>query len=171
MSCIVEIDSKYFIYSKGAPDFLLPECTRYVANNGEIKNVDEDFKNLLKYNLGQFAAGSLRTLLVCYKELTKKEAENEHPEQNESGLIILGLAGIKDPLKKGIPEAVNKCKQAGIIVRMVTGDIRETAVAIARDANIIPHAYERPEKGQSGYYVVMEGKEFREAVGGLIEDE
>jgi Ca2+-transporting ATPase len=56
----------------------------------------------------------------------------------------LGLAGIKDPLKKGIPEAVNKCKQAGIIVRMVTGDIKETAVAIAKDANIIPHYYERP---------------------------
>jgi Ca2+-transporting ATPase len=82
MSCIVEIDSKYFIYSKGAPDLLLPECTKYVANNGEIKTVDEDYKDLLKHNLGQFAAGSLRTLLVCYKELTKKEADNEHPEQN-----------------------------------------------------------------------------------------
>lgn len=108
--------------------------------------------------------------MICYKELTKKEAENEQPEQNEDNLIILGLAGIKDPLKKGIPEAVNKCKQAGIIVRMVTGDIKETAIAIAKDANIIPHGYERPEKGESGYYVVMEGREFREVVGGLVED-
>lgn len=44
-------------------------------------------------------------------------------------------------------------------------------MAIAKDANIIPYGYERPEKGESGYYVVMTGKEFREAVGGLVEDE
>ena len=72
MSCIVDIDSKYYIYSKGAPDLLLPECAKYVAKNGEVKTVDEEFKNLLRYNLNQFAAGSLRTLLICYKELTKK---------------------------------------------------------------------------------------------------
>lgn len=51
---------------------------------------------------------------------------------------------------------------------MVTGDIRETAIAIAKDSNIIPHGWERPEKGEPGYYVAMEGKEFREAVGGLV---
>ena len=47
---------------------------------------------------------------------------------------MIGVAGIKDPLKEGIPEAVRKCKDAGIIVRMVTGDNTETATAIAKDA-------------------------------------
>lgn len=72
MSCIVQIGEKYYIYSKGAPDLLLPECSKYVGKNGEVKSVDEDYKNVLRYNLNQFAAGSLRTLLICYKELTKQ---------------------------------------------------------------------------------------------------
>ena len=71
---------------------------------------------------------------------------------------MLGLAGIKDPLKESIPESVNQCKRAGITVRMVTGDNIETAVAIAKDANIIPGHYERPAKGEPGYFVVMEGR-------------
>ncbi len=62
----------------------------------------------------------------------------------------MGLAGIKDPLKDGIPEAVNSCKRAGIVVRMVTGDNTETATAIAKDANILPANYEKPDKGKPG---------------------
>ncbi len=67
MSCIVQINDKYYIYSKGAPDLLLPECTRYVGKNGELKTIDQDYKDILRYNLNQFAAGSLRTLLICYR--------------------------------------------------------------------------------------------------------
>lgn len=50
---------------------LLPVCSKYVAKNGEIKNVDEEYKSLLQYNLNQFAANSLRTLLICYRELSE----------------------------------------------------------------------------------------------------
>lgn len=60
-----------------------------------------------------------------------------------------------DPLKESVPEAVLNCKKAGIIVRMVTGDNIQTAVAIAKKAQIIPDNYIRPEKGEPGYYVVM----------------
>lgn len=89
-------------------------------------------------------------------------------EKLERDLIILGLAGIRDPLKEGIPEAVNSCKRAGIVVRMVTGDNTETATAIAKDANILPANYEPGEEGSPGEFIVMEGKKFREMVGGLI---
>ena len=50
---------------------------------------------------------------------------------------------------------------------MVTGDNTETATAIAKDANIIPAVYEKPEKGEPGEFLVMEGEEFRTRVGGL----
>ena len=53
-------------------------------------------------------------------------------------MIVIGIVGLKDPLKKGVALTVNKCKSAGITVRMVTGDNSETAVAIAKDANILP---------------------------------
>ena len=82
---------------------------------------------------------------MCYRELTKDEAHTDHPESLEENLIVVGVAGIKDPLKDAIPEAVQKCKDAGIIVRMVTGDNTETATAIAKDANIIPSSFKRPE--------------------------
>jgi len=72
MSCIVQIDNKFYIYSKGAPDLLLPECSKYVGKNGELKNIDVDYKSLLQFNLNQFAAASLRTLLICYREITEK---------------------------------------------------------------------------------------------------
>lgn len=85
--------------------------------------------------------------------------------------MVLGIAGIQDPLKETVPGAVVKCKEAGITVRMVTGDNTETAIAIAKDANLIPRTYQRPHKGERLYYTVMEGKEFREEVGGLVEVE
>lgn len=55
----------------------------------------------------------------------------------ESELTLIAIAGIKDPLRKEIPEAIKKCKAAGITVRMVTGDNINTAVAIAKDAGIL----------------------------------
>jgi P-type E1-E2 ATPase len=63
----------------------------------------------------------------------------------EKNLIVIGVVGIKDPLKESVPEAVLNCKKAGIIVRMVTGDNTETATAIAKDAQIIPTNFKRPE--------------------------
>lgn len=60
------------------------------------------------------------------------------------------MVGIKDPLKEGIPEAVANCKRAGIVVRMVTGDNTQTATAIAKDANILPATFQRPQKGKPG---------------------
>ena len=74
------------------------------------------------------------------------------------------MAGIQDPLKDTVPGAVEKCKNAGITVRMVTGDNTETAIAIAKDANIIPRSYVRPREGERLYYTVMEGEEFRKAI-------
>lgn len=56
----------------------------------------------------------------------------------ESDLTLIAIAGIKDPLRKEIPEAIKKCKSAGITVRMVTGDNMNTAIAIAKDAGILP---------------------------------
>jgi magnesium-transporting ATPase (P-type) len=74
------------------------------------------------------------------------------------------MVGIKDPLRDGIQEAVIKCNEAGVKVRMVTGDNKNTAVAIAKEAGILDPNWEPSE----GDCTVMEGKHFREFVGGLI---
>jgi Ca2+ transporting ATPase len=74
------------------------------------------------------------------------------------------MVGIKDPLRDGIADAVKRCHEGGVIVRMVTGDNKNTAIAIAKEAGILNHEWVPSE----GDYTVMEGKDFREFVGGLI---
>jgi len=78
-------------------------------------------------------------------------------------LTLVGLFGLQDPLRPGIPQAVDQCRRSGINVRMVTGDNIDTAISISRDAHIIPEGVD----GEKGY-TCMTGKQFREAVGGLI---
>jgi P-type E1-E2 ATPase len=77
------------------------------------------------------------------------------------------LVGIKDPLRDEIPLAVQMCKAAGVTVRMVTGDNKETAIAIAKEAGILEKEWD-PSTDPNAKYTVMEGKDFRNEVGGLI---
>lgn len=84
------------------------------------------------------------------------------------------MVGIKDPLRPEITDAVRQCKRAGIIVRMVTGDNLNTAVAIAKEAEIIPSNYKKPNEHDEqarGKYIVLEGKEFRTMCEGLVHGE
>lgn len=73
------------------------------------------------------------------------------------------MAGIQDPLRPEVKLAVQKCHNAGITVRMVTGDVKETAIAIAKEAGILDEMYDGTNK-----YEVMTGEEFRKEVGELI---
>jgi magnesium-transporting ATPase (P-type) len=74
------------------------------------------------------------------------------------------MVGIKDPLRDGIYEAVQACYEGGVRVRMVTGDNKNTAIAIAKEAGILRKDWVEEE----GDCTVMEGKDFRLFVGGLI---
>jgi len=101
--------------------------------------------------------------LLAYRDLDDFNEDATH-EELETDLIIIAVAGIKDPLRDGIPEAVLTCKGAGVTVRMVTGDILDTAIAISKDAGIIPNDFDQ----EKNPYVVMQGRDFRNEVGGLI---
>jgi Ca2+ transporting ATPase len=78
------------------------------------------------------------------------------------------LVGIKDPLRDEIPVAVGMCKNAGVTVRMVTGDNKETAIAIAKEAGILEKDWD--PSGDNAFWTVMEGKDFRNEVGGLVNE-
>ena len=78
----------------------------------------------------------------------------------KDGLVLVGLLGIRDIIRKEVPGAVALCRKAGINVRMVTGDNKITALAIAKECKIV-------EEGDNMDMAVMEGKEFYEFVGGL----
>ena len=81
----------------------------------------------------------------------------------EKDLTLIAIAGIKDPVRKDVPAAILQCHRSGIRVRMVTGDNSLTAVAIAKEAGILNKDY----VVGTGNYEVMDGKKFRELVGGL----
>ena len=79
---------------------------------------------------------SLKVLAFAYKKIDHKIVEEEDYFKEESDLILVGLAGFKDPIRKNIKESIDKCKEAGIRVVMLTGDNLETATAIAKEAGI-----------------------------------
>ena len=79
---------------------------------------------------------------------------------------MIAILGIQDPLRPGIKKAVDSCRRAGVTVRMVTGDNKDTAIAISRDAHILNSS--DMKMITQGSYVALEGREFRELVGGLV---
>jgi Ca2+ transporting ATPase len=123
-----------YVFVKGAPDFLIPYCSKFVDRNGRQAKVTSEFNDTLNNTIIDFANESLRTLLLSYKEVSSVPEEWDDIERD---LCILGLVGIKDPLRDGIAEAVKACHVAGVRVRMVTGDNKRTAIAIAKEAGIL----------------------------------
>lgn len=91
----------------------------------------------------------------------KELAFNLSEEELEKDLVLIAIAGIKDPIRKDVPNSIKTCNRAGIQVRMLTGDNSLTAIAIARESGIL-------SSGQPKEYECMEGKDFRESIGGLI---
>lgn len=120
-----------------------------------------------------YAKDALRTIAFAYKDLMENEGGPLHEEKEagskiykieEGGLTLIAIAGIKDIIRDEVPDAVAKCNQAGVRVRMVTGDNLVTAVAIARECGILLPEDDHEEKG-----VCMEGPEFNEFVGSLVD--
>ena len=123
-----------YLFVKGAPDFMIPACSHFINQDSGISKINENFLNSLDGAINEFASGTLRTLMLTYKEV---KSIPESWDEVESNLIVLGMVGIKDPLRQGIQSAVQQCAEGGVLVRMVTGDNKATAIAIAKEANIL----------------------------------
>ena len=126
MTTIHLINNKKVAFMKGAPDIILNLCDR-ININGKVDRLDEkNKKNILKIN-EQFSDNALRVLGFAYKEVKDKEEKN---------FIFAGLQGMIDPPRDEVIESIKKCKRAGIRVIMITGDHKNTAVAIANRIGI-----------------------------------
>lgn len=119
-----------WLFSKGAPDYLLELCSHYLED-GQIRLLTPSVHKKIQAQNEKMAHKALRVLGFAYK------AEPEEPEQAESDLIFVGLAGMIDPPRREAYQAVQTCKQAGIQTVMITGDHVDTASAIARDLKIL----------------------------------
>jgi len=137
MSTINKTDSKIMVYAKGAPEVILEKSSRYYSN-GSIKTLDEAYEKSIREKVEAMAERALRVLAFGYKETV--ESEEYEQEVVESELIFLGLMGMMDPPREEVPSAIELCRKAGIRPVMITGDHKDTAIAIAREVGIIREA-------------------------------
>ena len=135
----------YRIYTKGGAEKVKNICTSYLdPETGEIKPITNEEKNFIDEEIRHFNRQMLRSLYICYKDITEEEYEQCNYFQNSEGInvdqsdcVFVGAVGIRDTLRNGVKEAVVKCHSAGVNVIMVTGDNIITATAIAKDCNIL----------------------------------
>ncbi|MFX1376754.1 MAG: cation-translocating P-type ATPase [Promethearchaeota archaeon] len=130
MSVVSKIDNQMFAFIKGAPDILLNNASKAVMD-GQEKPIGEVKDIILKKN-EDFAKNALRVLGIAYKPI--KDGYKE--EDIETDYTYLGLAGIIDPARDEVKDAIEEARQAGIRTIMITGDHKITAIAIAHEIGL-----------------------------------
>lgn len=157
--------NKARLYIKGASEIVLGKCTQMIqdpARDMELTKMTSEHAGTVNRLINHYASRSLRTIGLAYRDFEQwpprrsrrnggDENSKEVPfEELFHEMVFVGMVGIQDPLRKGVPEAVRVCQNAGVVVRMVTGDNKLTAQAIAHECGIL-----QPNS------IVMEGPEFR----------
>ncbi|MHA2394001.1 MAG: cation-translocating P-type ATPase [Promethearchaeota archaeon] len=130
MSVVSKIDNQMYALIKGAPDVLLNNASKAILN-GQEKPIDE-VKDIIILKNEEFAKNALRVLGVAYKPINEGYKE----EEIEKDYIYLGLAGIIDPARDEVKDAIDEARQAGIRTIMITGDHKITAIAIAHEIGL-----------------------------------
>ena len=154
-------NGKYRLYVKGASEIMLAKCHRIIRDPTqdltETHITNENLETLTNV-IGSFASRSLRTIGILYKDFEQwppKGTQSDDPKLANfdklfKDMVFLGIVGIQDPLRDGVDKAVRDCQNAGVVVRMVTGDNLLTAKAIAEECGIY-----------TAGGVIMEGPKFR----------
>ena len=138
MTTVNNIEGKLYSLTKGAPDLLVKRCSKILVN-GEVRNITaDDIKKIEKAN-SDMAFKALRVLAASYKELSAIP-EKVTSDNLENDMIFVGLVGMIDPPRPEVKDAVKLCRRAGIRPVMITGDHKDTAVAIAKEIGIIDDA-------------------------------
>lgn len=149
MSVLVALpDGNVRAFCKGASEIILKMCDTVVDENGNIISLSEEQRQAIMGVIEEFACEALRTLCLAFKDNNNKHHESSIAD---GGYTLIAVVGIKDPVRPGVKEAVKTCIQAGITVRMVTGDNINTAKAIAKECGIL----------SDDDNIAIEGPEFR----------
>lgn len=138
MSTIHAGKNEYLQYTKGGPDVVLSRCTHYYEA-GQCLPMTEEKRREIEADNKRMAEKALRVLAAARREWKEKPTENR-PEFLEQKLVFLGLTGMIDPVRPEVKAAIEECRSAGIRAVMITGDHKDTAVAIAKELGIITDA-------------------------------
>lgn len=145
MSTVVSQGTNTRLYLKGAPEIVLEDCVSVMTPNGSAVPCTSAMKGELLDLVNGMASKGLRTLVLAFRDF---DAFDEKAPDNEQHLTCLAIMGIEDPIRPEVPGAVATCRNAGVTVRMVTGDNIVTAQKIAQEAGILTEgglAMEGPE--------------------------
>ena len=130
MTTVHRVSGEFIVYCKGAPEVILSK-SKYVMINGEVIKLADEVIKQIESEVKNYASQALRILAFAFKKV--KELDTRKLEQD---LVFLGFVGIMDPPREEVYEAIAKAKEAGIKVIMVTGDHKETAIAIAKEIGL-----------------------------------
>jgi calcium-translocating P-type ATPase len=131
LSTVHAVNSEFLLYCKGAPEVVIDRCNRVAGENGVAplaSELSEDFRRAAD----AMAHDGLRVLAFAWREL----ADSRDVSKAEEAMVLAGLIGLEDPPRAEVPDAMRKCREAGIRVIMVTGDHPQTAAAIAREIGL-----------------------------------
>ncbi|XP_072345119.1 LOW QUALITY PROTEIN: plasma membrane calcium-transporting ATPase 3-like [Scyliorhinus torazame] len=168
MSTVIRMpDNSFRLFCKGASEILLKNCSFILDQDGMMRDFQlDDYNEFLKSTIEPMASNGLRTICIAYRDFPAvPEPDWENEAEIINNLVCLCVVGIEDPVRPEVPDAIRKCQEAGITVRMVTGDNIDTARAIASKCGII-------QPGQD--FLCLEGKEFNKRIrneNGEIEQE
>lgn len=132
MTIIRRHQDKAVAFVKGAPDVLLQDCVNLIKNSGISSLTESEKEKILEIN-SRLADSAMRVLAIAYKVLDEDYQKGISPEAIESGLTFMGLVAMIDPPREEVKAAIMQCKTAGIKTVMITGDHKNTAVAIAKE--------------------------------------
>ncbi|KAI3937314.1 hypothetical protein MKW98_001885 [Papaver atlanticum] len=149
------------VHWKGAEEMILAMCSSYYRSTGVIQVMGEGERMKLEEIIKNMADQSLRCIAFAYdqfqeEDLQKNDGEEAGRKLKEDGLTLLGLVGLKDPCRPSVRQAVEACKNAGVSIKMITGDNIFTARAIATECGILD-----PYDPNLNNGAVVEGVEFR----------
>ncbi len=128
MSVVYDIDDKVMLYTKGSFESILDKCIKVLIDDKVIK-LDKKIKDSYIEIESNMAKEGLKVLAFAYKEVSNKD-------YSEDDLILVGLMGLKDPVRDNIKNSISECKEAGIRPIMLTGDNLITAYTIAKEVGI-----------------------------------
>ncbi|KAL9124076.1 MAG: hypothetical protein Q9217_006561 [Psora testacea] len=166
MGVVIRLASgTYRLLVKGAAEILLEKATAELVDPSadalQLSDLSKESKTAVAASINDFAAQSLRTIALLYKDYQQWPPAGARTLEDDRSMAVfedvfhdmtfLGVVGIQDPLRDGVAKAVKQCQDAGVVVRMVTGDNVMTASAIATQCGI------QTEDG-----LVMEGPKFRQ---------
>ena len=140
MSTVHQVGGAFVQYTKGGPDVVLARCTHYWENGKAVPMTEEKRAEIMAANKAM-ADKALRVLAAAKRDWAEKPADNT-PEFLEQALCFVGLTGMIDPVRPEVKAAIEQCRAAGIRPVMITGDHKDTAVAIAKELGIITDASE-----------------------------